>query len=194
MNTYKIPIIGGRAGGRNAQGFTLIELLVSLALMAVLAGIAAPAMTATVRSVQLSTASNDLLWSLFMARSEAINRRSRVAVCKSEDGVLCAQGGGWEQGWLVFQDINNNGQHEQGEAILHRAPPLAAELQVTGNLTVARYVSYAPTGTTKLIGGGFQAGTIKLCRRSADAIEARQIIISSSGRPRVQKSRVDRCG
>jgi type IV fimbrial biogenesis protein FimT len=178
---------------RKTGGFTLIELMIVLAVVAVMVGAGAPAMTSMIRSIQLTNASNDLLWGLFMARSEAVKRKSRVVVCKSADGIVCAQVGGWEQGWLVFQDNDNDGQHDQGETILHRAQPLPPELRVTGNVTVARYVSYAPTGATQLIGGNFQAGTITLCRRSADSGEARQIVVSSSGRPRVQKSRVEHC-
>jgi type IV fimbrial biogenesis protein FimT len=167
--------------------------MVVLAIVGILAGVGAPAFTAMVRSIQLSTASNDLLWSLFMARSEAIKRKTRVAVCKSADGVTCTDAGGWHQGWMVFQDKDNNGTRNSGETVLQRVHALPAEMRVTGNLTVARYVSYAPTGTTRLVGGGFQAGTITLCRHSTGAADARQIIVSSSGRPRVQKARLDEC-
>jgi type IV fimbrial biogenesis protein FimT len=193
MNTSTSTLIRTPASGRFARGFTLIELMIVLAVAAVLAGVGAPAMTATVKSVQLSTSSNDLFSSLFMARSEAIKRRARVAVCKSADGIGCARDGGWHQGWLVFHDADNDGERSAAEAIIQRGLPLAASMRATGNLNVARYVSYAPTGTTKLVGGSFQAGTITLCRESADAGEARQIIVSSSGRPRVQKARVDEC-
>ena len=150
-------------------------------------------MTATVRSVQLSSASNDLLAGLLMARSEAIKRNGRVVLCKSADGISCAGTGGWEQGWIVFHDGNNNGTRDGGEEIIQRAQALSADLRVTGNLNVARYVSYAPTGATRLVGGGFQAGTITLCRQSAEGGEARQIVLSSSGRPRVQKTLVGAC-
>ena len=42
-------------------------------------------------------------------------------------------------------------------------------------------------GATKLVGGGFQAGTLTLCRQSGRAGEGRQIILNAVGRPRVQK-------
>jgi type IV fimbrial biogenesis protein FimT len=178
---------------RRPRGFTLIELAAVLAILAILVGIAAPAMTATLKSVQLSSASNDLFGSLLVARSEAIKRSGRVVVCTSADGISCTGAGGWEQGWIVFHDSNNDGMHGNGEAVIQRVQALALELRVTGNLNVAHYVSYAPTGATRLLGGGFQSGTFTLCRQSAGAGEARQIVISSSGRPRVQKSQVPRC-
>lgn len=190
------PICALEASGsrRRICGFTLIELLVVVAIAAILVGVATPAMTSTVRSVKLSSASNDLLGALLMARSESIKRNIRVAVCKSADGNSCALTGGWEQGWIVFQDTNNTGTHDGSEAVIAHQQAMSSDMRVTGNQSVARYVSYAPTGATKLAGGGFQAGTITLCRQSALGGEARQIILSSAGRPRVQKTLVSSCG
>ena len=193
MNTSTSSFI--RTPARKAsRGFTLIELLIVIAVLAVLVGVGVPSLKSMVRSVELSSASNDLLAGFLMARSEAIKRHSRVVICKSSDGVVCAASGGWEQGWLVFHDANNNGMREEGEAIMQRQQALSGNLRVTGNLTVARYISYAPNGATKLVGGGFQAGTITLCNHSADSGPARQIILSSAGRPRVQKTQVEMCG
>lgn len=156
-------------------------------------GTAAPSLTNLVRSIQLTSASNDLLAGLLMARSEAVKRKGRAAVCKSADGVSCAANGGWQQGWIVFHDVNNNGVHEAGEEIIQRQEALPAEMRVTGNLNVARYVSYAPSGTTKMASGAFQAGTFTLCNHSMESGQARQIILSSAGRPRVQKTLVGLC-
>jgi len=178
---------------RRPRGFTLIELVAVLAIVAILVGVAAPAMTATMKSVQLSSASNDLFGSLLVARSEAIKRSGRVVVCTSADGISCTAAGGWEQGWIVFHDSNNDGMHGGGEPVIQHVQALALELRVTGNLNVAHYVSYAPTGASRLLGGGFQSGTLTLCRQSEGAGEARQIIISSSGRPRIRKSQVAAC-
>ena len=94
---------------------------------------------------------------------------------------------------MVFQDSNSSGSRDSGEEIVLRGQALAADLRLTGNLNVARYISYAPSGETKLASGAFQAGTITLCNHSTQQGEARQIIVSSSGRPRVQKTRVNQC-
>jgi type IV fimbrial biogenesis protein FimT len=170
-----------------------VETMAVMAIIAVLSGMAVPSMSAVMDSVKLSSASNVFLSGLHLARSEAIKRNSRAVLCKSKDGVACASQGGWEQGWIIFHDANNNGARETTETIVHRELPLSASLRLTGNLSVAKYVSFAPTGSTKLLGGGFQAGTLTVCNYSAEGGEARQIILNAAGRPRVQKAKVDSC-
>lgn len=178
---------------RAARGFTLTELLVVLTIVAVLATVGMPSMAAITDSIRLSSASNVFLSNLHLARSEAIKRNGRVVLCKSADGVSCAGSGGWEQGWLVFHDANNNGTLDSGESVIERAQPLAGNLRLTGNLNVASYVSFVSTGATKLVGGGFQAGSLTLCRQSASGGEARRIILNAAGRPRIQRVAVDTC-
>jgi type IV fimbrial biogenesis protein FimT len=176
-----------------AGGFTLIESLVVLAVGAVLVVGVTPSMKAVADSITLSSVSNSFVANLYLARSEAIKRNGRVVLCKSMNGSACAATGGWEQGWVIFHDANNNGALDAGEAVVLRQQGLAANLRVTGNQNVARYVSFTPYGQTKLIGGGFQAGTLTLCRQSTAPNEARQIILNSLGRPRVQKIALNDC-
>lgn len=187
-NTHRPPLSWWRQ-----QGITLMELLMVLAILGVLVGVGIPSMRSMVRSFELTSASNDLLGGLLLARTEALKRNSRGVICKSSDGEYCALAGGWEQGWMVFHDANNNGMRDLGEVLIERQQALASELRINGNATVARYVSYTADGTTKLSGGGFQAGTITLCRVSATKVEARQIVVSAGGRPRVQRLQVESC-
>jgi type IV fimbrial biogenesis protein FimT len=175
------------------RGFTLLELMVAVTAMLVLLLVAAPSMSAMMNSVKLTSASNDLLAHIYLARSEAIKRRGRVVLCKSADGASCASSGGWEQGWIVFHDTNNNGVLDAGELVIARQDPLPLALKVTGNQNVARYVSFDPTGATKTTGGGFQAGTLTFCRQSVASNEARQIILNAVGRPRVQRFQIASC-
>ncbi|MDB5875562.1 MAG: methylation [Ramlibacter sp.] len=175
------------------RGFTLLESVVVMAVMATLASVAVPSMTWFIDSVKISSATDLMLSGLSLARSEAIKRNARVVLCKSEDGESCTTTGGWEQGWIVFHDANRNGVLDGGETIILREQPLAANLRLSGNMHVANYISYAPTGVARLAGGGFQAGTLTLCRRSAETGEGRQIVINSGGRPRVQRATVEMC-
>lgn len=178
---------------RRQTGLTLIELLVVLAIVSVLVGAAVPSFRGLIRSTQLRSATDDLFSSLLLARSEAAKRRSRVALCKSADGATCTAKGGWEQGWIVFHDANNDGQRDKVEPLVQRVDRLATDMRLSGNLNVAKYISYSPTGETKLASGAFQAGTITLCNASSGGEDARQIVLNSVGRPRVQKVRVASC-
>lgn len=180
----------GRSG---SGGVTLIELLVLLVLVAVFQTLAAPALSGLANSMRLSAGVNRFFSSVHLARSEAIKRNARVVLCKSATGNACASTGGWEQGWIVFHDANNNAALDAGEVLLLREQALPHPIRLAGNSHVAGYVSYTPMGTTRLTSGAFQAGTLTLCPQSATRVEARQIVISSSGRPRTIRAMVDQC-
>ncbi len=196
ISVFSVAVSGERhiPCRRPERGFTLIELLVAICVTALLLTIAAPSIAQLVTSLQLSSASNSFVSGLHLARNEAIKRNGRVVLCKTADGMSCTSTGGWEQGWLIFHDANNNSLRESSEQIIHRQLPLAASLRMTGNLNIATYVSFVPTGATKLIGGAFQAGTLTVCRESLSAVDARQIVLNAAGRPRVHKTIIPSCG
>lgn len=174
-------------------GFTLAEAVVTLCVLGCFVALAAPAAHDAVQEARLRAATGDLLQHLVLARSEAIKRNARVVLCHSADGVTCSDAGGWQQGWILFHDANRNGVRDPQEAILQRINPLPPDLRLSGNGPVERYVAYDALGTTRMVSGAFQAGTFTVCRASADAADARQIVVSAGGRPRVQKIRVDSC-
>lgn len=186
------PVNPLRSGSPASRGFTLVELLMVLCVAGILLTLAVPSFGRIISSSKLTAASNALLSSMYLARSEAIKRHGRVALCKTSDGNACAASGGWEQGWIVFSDTNSNGVRDSDEPIIERIQPLTT-IRVTGNSPVAKYVSYVATGSTRLIGGGLQAGTVTVCAEPGTSDEARQIIISSVGRPRIQKVSASVC-
>ncbi|OJW95313.1 GspH/FimT family pseudopilin [Thiobacillus sp. 65-1402] len=175
------------------SGVTLLELMVVLAVSAILLGIGIPGFAAFTRNSHLTSAANELLSSLHLARSEAIKRSSRVVVCTSVTGTSCAVGGGWHQGWLVFHDANNNAVVDSGETVIQARQAFQAGLRLTGNTLVSKYISYAPSGASKLTSGAFQAGTLTLCSESDGSGSGRQIVISSTGRPRTAKVTLASC-
>ena len=182
--------MGKRSG---CAGFTLIELLVVVVLVAIVQSLAAPALSGMANSMRLTTAVNSLFSSLLLARSEAIKRNSRAVVCKSATGDTCNTTGGWEQGWIVFHDANNNAALDAGEVILSREQALPHPMRFTGNGPVASYVSYTAMGATKYPSGAFQAGTLTVCTKSWTSVAAREIKINISGRPRTLKTTVQDC-
>lgn len=177
-----------------ARGFTLVESLVALAAGAVMLSVAVPGLGMVRRSTEVASAASNLLAGLLLTRSEAIKRKVRVVMCRSQDGNLCAPAGNWQQGWIVFEDRDGDGQRDAGEPLLMVQPALPGTVRLTGTSTVAKYVSYAPTGMTRLVGGGFQAGTMTVCSASGQAGTGRQIVINASGRPRTQLVQLPSCG
>jgi len=176
-----------------AGGVTLIELLTVLAVIAVFQRLAVPAMSSLLDSIRLSTGINTLLTSIHFARNEATKRNGRVVMCKSAGTGECVKSGGWEQGWIIFHDRNNNAIIDAGEPMLLSEPALPMHFKLAGNSPLVNYVSYTANGTTQLISGAFQAGTFTLCRQSDTSVQARQVVISPGGRPRTTRVVVDSC-
>ena len=176
---------------RRSSGFTLLEALVVLALVAVLAGIAAPAMNRLRAQHRMQAQAEALFSSLVLARSEALRQQQRVTVCVRTPDDRCASAGPWTQGWLVFADGNANAQRDSQEPLLQKHEALSAGLVLEGNSLVSRYVSYGLEGRSQTISGAFQAGTLTLCQ--ADATQAWHLVINALGKPRLEKVAAEGC-
>lgn len=174
-------------------GATLLELIVVLAVSTILLTIAVPGFSSLFHATRLTSATNALVASLHVARSEAIKRSQRVVLCPAPAGDVCAGSGGWQQGWMVFHDANNNAQRDAGEPVVLTHPPLPAGLRVTSKGSTAGYISYTPAGDTQQVGGAWQAGTLTLCHASASPDAARQVVIYRTGRPRTAKISLAAC-
>ncbi len=96
---------------KKSAGFTLIELIVTVSIVAILMSIAVPSFKNMIDSNRLSTGTNELVSAFILARSEALKRSQNVTVCTSTNSTTCAGAGNddFGQGWIVFQDCNNNG-------------------------------------------------------------------------------------
>jgi type IV fimbrial biogenesis protein FimT len=176
-----------------SRGVTLIELMTVMAVLAILLGLGSASFSRMMEATRLRTLSNDLVNDLRLTRSEAILRGERVVMCTASHAEACSSVAGWHQGWLLFLDANNNGQRDAGEPVLRFRPAAPTGWTVSGNTPVARYVSYDGLGSTRLTGGGFQAGTVTICRSGTSNTPARRVIINSMGRPRSQEATLDRC-
>lgn len=176
---------------RNSRGFTLIELLITLSLASIALFVGVPSLQQNLNSNRLTTQANSLISSLYNTRSEAIKRNTRVTMRKS--------GAGWEDGWIIFTDGNNNALFDanQGENLLGQSPAIAGRNSLRGNRFVRDYISYTGDGGSRSKTGAFQAGSLMLCDHTgqSDPKHARAIIIGSSGRPRtsIQVRDLKRC-
>ena len=164
-----------------------------MAVMAILLTLAVPAFSEAMVSSRLTSVANSFLSHLYLARSEAIKRNGRAVLCKSANGLACSGSGGWHQGWILFHDANNNADLDADESVILTQSALPSGFMLTGNTPVAGYISYSSTGGAKLTSGAFQAGTLTLCSMASSSGNARHIVISSTGRPRVVKLALASC-
>lgn len=81
------------------RAFTLIELFIVLALLAILAQIAIPALQDFIERNQQQTLRDQIARAVQQARAHAVSQRTQVELCGSRDGVNCHSD--WSQGWLI---------------------------------------------------------------------------------------------
>ena len=171
------------------SGFTLIELIITLSILTILVTLAVPSFQNLIASSRISTTTNDFHASLAYARSEAIRRGQRVTVCVSTDGVQCALGGNWEQGWISFIDStrvmgNPLATVDAGEVVLQVSPAAATGILIQGQAPVSQYVSFSADGQSRTMAGGIQTGTIEICSTStalSNDTRARDLALNASG-------------
>jgi type IV fimbrial biogenesis protein FimT len=166
------------------RGFSLYELMVTLAIAGGLTT-GATALGAVVQQQRLSAEANQFIGELSLARSEAIKRGQEMTYCPSQDGQQCDRPSDftwWDRGVLLFADDNDNGRVDEGEVIVRLRSSLEG-VQIKSSRARKR-VQYHANG----MAGGSNI-TFTLCAK-ADT-EARYVIISNTGRPRVASAPPD---
>jgi len=101
-------------------GFTMIEMLMTIAIAAILMGIAIPSFRYITNSNRIASELNGLLGDLQLARAEAIKEGRFVTVCESDDGANCSNSPNWQNGWIVFSDLTNVGVWDAGETYIRK--------------------------------------------------------------------------
>jgi type IV fimbrial biogenesis protein FimT len=162
------------------KGFTLIELLIGLAVLGVLLGLAAPSMRDMLLNNRMTSLTNDLMYAIAAARSEAAKRGQRIVICKNETGAgantACGTGA-WTAGWVIYIDANSNNALDTGETIVRVHEALPSTFTVTPT-TIADYVSVRPVGTIAPL------GSFKVCDQRTGNF-GRLISVAASGRASV---------
>lgn len=154
------------------SGFTIIELMIVLAIAAILAAIAAPSFTATIQDNRLVTQVNELQASLGLARSEAIKQNDNVIICSINAGSC---GGNWATNWIVFVDLDADGDFSAGDATLRVHGAITAGNTLTSTQNT---VNYTGTGLSR----ANVTSTFRFCD-ARGATSARAVIINTTGRP-----------
>lgn len=184
---------------KQSAGFTLLELMTALSVAGVVLAFGVPAFTDITRNNRLTTAANDLLHSIQVARTEAIKRQLPVAVCASSDSAAATptcNDGSFSQ-WIVFVDTDRDWIPDVGEPVLERHAPLDPTITVRND--VNGIISYSSNGfaTPPVSGGKQPTDRIVLCDARGNQLvgtensAARALFIEATGRARITKKRTE---
>jgi type IV fimbrial biogenesis protein FimT len=168
----------------HAAGFTLVESFITLSVAAILMTIAIPSFQEMIASNRIATARNGLVSYLHLARSESIKRGTKTVLCPSTNGTECLNGYQWQQGFMVFVDLDKDNKFDKDETLLafHQGDFEGIRIETS---TGRRKISYKPNGSA----AGTNA-TFTLCDLN-DKVDPRAVIISNTGRPRLSDKRSD---
>lgn len=89
-----------------ARGFTLVELVLTLALVAILAGIASTSWVTLISSTRHTDVVNDIHRMFALARSHAVHKKSLTTICPLSAAMKCTNN--WNQTISVFPDSDND--------------------------------------------------------------------------------------
>ncbi len=170
------------------SGFTLIEAMVTVAVLAIVIGVAIPNFTSLISANKLTAQSNELLAALTVARSEAIKQNQSILLCHSSTGVLCndAPAGGW-QGWLIRRTDNTE--------VIAAGSINTDQLQILTNPAIngstfggtTHLIRFTPQGLVRNASANSVInGAFRVCASSEGALdEVRDVVVRSGGRFRV---------
>lgn len=166
-----------------ARGFTLWELLLALAVGGMLVGLAVPAFQEFLLDARRTADVNAFVLAVQVARSEAAKRGQTAVLCKTADWHRC--GGAelrFDAGFMVFVNTDDERppHRSPAEPLLYTHRPAMA-----GTITANRELFEFRPGLRRSVNG-----TVTFCDRRG-AAAARAVVVSYTGRPRVDTVRPD---
>lgn len=159
-------------------GASLLETLLVAAIVSLLISQALPGFRSLFDRIRVSTAAADFRAALAVARTAAIRRGQRI-------DVLPVSPAGWQTGWRVVIDLNNNQRIDAGEPVLRSGPELPAGVVIDTALTDARrvYLAFDPSGRPRSADSATVPQFGSLLFRSGG--ERRKLVIGFLGRTRL---------
>ena len=164
------------------HGFSLIQLMATLAFLGISLSIAVPPWLNFTQQNALSSARNEIVRVLNLARNTAINQRQYTTLCPSNDANHCSQDHtSWQQGYILFTDSNRNKKRDNDETLLRVGSTFQTGLIIQTS-SGRKAIRYAMDGSA----WGSNV-TIRFCNPKNDANNL-AIILYGTGRLRLSNT------
>ncbi len=166
------------------SGFTLIELMITLVIMGTIVAIGLPSFGKFMERTKITSTTNDYIFSLHKARSEAVKRITGSGLCPSVNSMAanaaCNDGASYSSGWIVYADENNDGNFNAGDEILHRAESRGNGFTFTPPAVFANQIYFNESGNSVSGADLPVSGTIGITYAGGSL--GRNVIVSANGR------------
>mgnify|MGYP002713114245 FL=1 len=177
--------------------------MVTVAIAAVLVSVAVPSMKTFLQNGRIVSATNDLVSSFSVARSEAIRQSNFSCVCAStnpnDPAPVCSGANTWETGWVAFSDINGNCVFENGaqpDVLLKvwNGADMPPDFTIRNVNLVSNTVLFNSRGEPQQPNGRSQWGLFRVCDErglvfaGGSSTTAAAVVLSPSGRARASRS------
>jgi type IV fimbrial biogenesis protein FimT len=166
----------------SSRGFTLIELMIAVGLTGLLLSLAVPALDQFTTSARSTSAVNDFVSSMHVARSTAVTTNFRTTVCASAGGTNC------EAVSCVFTDRDSDQTVDNDETIVATSEGIDGLSIQSGEF--GQFLMYRPNGRVMTTSANGNSGQFTVCDNRGSEY-AKVLIVDLSGRPRMSKYLAD---
>ena len=187
------------------HGFTIYELLITMLMIGIILSIGVPNMSGFMKNSRITGTANDLHASFQVARSEAARSKSNITICASANSMdaAAACGGTFNDGWIIFIDLNGDlARGGFGEIVLRAHPAIPDGIDIATNAG-ADYFGYAPSGLGRGdVGGAAAVSRARICDDRGNIVAAggssaaRILVVTPIGRATVRRdvAQIDAAG
>jgi len=161
MNFNRQAMLCTQAWKLRSRGFTLLELMITIAVLAILLGLAAPSFSRALAEQRVRSAASEVYFALLAARSSAITRNEEVEISPAS--------GGWGAGWEIHPKLNT-----------------ALKLKEGGELKDVSVTANGGTVVFRASGRAANAVTFSFAAKAFTEI-GRCVRLDASGRPLTEK-------